>query len=115
MALKPIQFDANEAKNIWQMIIWRMRAHRISPQQLASRTGYSINLILRGIKGEATIVTDEFLRNCLRVFGLTSGRINPKNPVDINNQMSREECIQLLSPPPAMPTGEKRFWEYEEE
>jgi hypothetical protein len=111
MFLKPIQFDANEAKSVWQIIIWNLNVHRITPQQLAQYTGYSINLIMRGIKGEAALVTDGFLRNCVAVFGKTSGRIDPHNPLNINDQMTREECIRLLSPPPAMPTGQKNFWE----
>jgi hypothetical protein len=109
--LKSIQYDVNDIMSIWQIIIWRMNEYKVGPRKLAELTGYSIAIILKGVYGEPALITDDFLRKCVRAFRLTNGRIDPKNPTDINNILTREECISILRPPPAMPPYGKNFWE----
>lgn len=111
MVIQLTESEINELKNIWQIIIWRMDVHKITPQRLAILTEYSLNFILKGIKGEAALITDTFLRNCVTVFGVTNSRTDLKKNMNVNHQLSREECIDLLKPPPAMPPNKKHFWE----
>jgi hypothetical protein len=78
MFVKPAPVDPNEIKNIWQIIIWNMRVHHITPEQLATSAEYSIQLIKKGINGEAALITDNFLNKCVKVFRLTNGRVDMK-------------------------------------
>jgi hypothetical protein len=96
MSLKLIPFDENESKSIWKHIVERASARGFSPHELARLTGYSILRIQKGFNGEAAEVTDGFLRSCVFLFGLVSGRIEWNNPEDISLKLSREECIRLL-------------------
>jgi hypothetical protein len=109
--LKSLQYDVNDVKSLWQIIVWRMKIHRIGPKQLAQLTSYSLAIIFKGINGEAALITDNFLRRCVVAFGLTDGRIDTNNPEDIDIHLTREECISILRPPPAMPSYNNNDWE----
>jgi len=104
------QDQINAIKNIWQAILFRMNERRITPSDLADRTGYRRELIERGIKGEIIPVTLDFLRDCVTVFGLTSGRA--KYYEDTAEILSIGECVSLIKPPPAMSPKQGNFWEY---
>lgn len=114
MAFNRAIYDPDDNASIWKIIIRNMNIYRIKPSQLAQLTGYSIFLIIKGVKGEAALITDDFLRNCVEVFGSTSGRIDRKISIKTSSKLTRQECIDALRPPPAMPTGEKNFWENDE-
>lgn len=99
--------DLNENKNMWQAIRYRMNERKIAPYELAKRTGYSINLIIKGTKGEAALLTEEFVRNCISVFQLTNSRTDDGS----GGILSLDECLGLLKPKPAMPSGDGNFWD----
>ena len=99
----------NEIKNIWQTIRLRMNEHRITPAELANRTGYKREHIERGVNGELIPITLDFLRDCVTAFGLTSGRT--KHYEDTVEILSSYECISLIKPRPAMPPKQGNFWE----
>ena len=103
------QDQINAIKDIWQAIRFRMNERRIIPSDLAHRTGYRREHIERGIKGEIIPVTLDFLRDCVTVFGLTSGRA--KYYEDTAEILLIGECVSLLKPPPAMPPRQGNFWE----
>jgi hypothetical protein len=92
--------------SIWQNILGRLNAHRITPNELALKTTYSIQKIERGIKGEHISITLEFLNDCVFAFGLADGR--KRNGA--SNQ-TWEQCIELLKPPAEMPPKKANFWE----
>jgi len=110
MRITPSQDDINERKGIWQAICWRMNVHKVPPKELAHQTPYSQDLIERGIGGEAVPITLDFLRDCVKAFGLASGRAkNHEKPTDI---LSYGKCVELLKPSPAMPPRQGNFWDY---
>jgi hypothetical protein len=111
MAYSTPIYDLEDNASIWKIILMNMNIHRITPRQLAQRTEYSIFFIFKGVKGETALITDEFLRKCVEVFGSANGRIDPYNPINPSSHLTRQECIDVLRPPSAMPTGEKNFWE----
>ena len=105
-----IQDQINAIRDIWQAIRFRMNERRITPTDLALRTGYQREHIENGIRGEIIPVTLNFLRGCVAVFGLTSARAEPyENTAEL---LSLGECVSLLKPTPAMPPREGNFWEY---
>lgn len=110
MRIIPSQDDINERKDIWQTIRWRMNERRFTPKDLANRTQYSQDLIERGIRGEPIPITPPFLLDCVTAFGLTSGRT--KYYEETADDLSYNECVELLKPPPAMPPRQSNFWEY---
>ena len=110
--IKLNQEEINRKKDIWQIIRWRMNAHRITPEELAKRTHFSKELIERGINGEPMPITSPFLHDCVNAFGLTSARA--KFFEETVDELSDEACIKLLKPEPAMPPRQGNFWEYQE-
>jgi hypothetical protein len=114
MISKYIAYDPSEILTLWQMIIWRMEVHRITPNKLAELTSYSLAMILKGVRGEAALITDPFLQKCVVAFGLVEGRINSSDNTHVANQFTRQQCIEILKPQPAMPPNEKHFWENDE-
>jgi hypothetical protein len=110
MRLTPSQKNINERKDIWKAVCWRMNERRIMPQELARMTGYSKNLIEKGICGDPVPVTEDFLQNCVTAFGLTNARaMYFEDTLDI---LSHDELVQLIKPPPAMPPRQGNFWDY---
>jgi len=107
MRITPTQDDINERKDIWQAIRWRMNERRITPQSLARRTGYSQDLIERGISGEPVPIR-HVLRSFVEAFGLRSGRFYEET-VD---SLTDDTCKKLLKPTPAMPPRQGNFWDY---
>jgi hypothetical protein len=100
----------SQIKNVWQSIRWRMNERRLTPLELHYKTGYSVEHIERGTAGDLIPITSDFLRNCVVVFGLISGRTKYyEETVDI---LTYEECVDLLKPPPAMPPRQGNFWDY---
>ena len=109
MRITPNQDEINHRKDMWQVILWRMNAHRIEPKELANRTSYSQDFIERGISGEPVPITFPFLCNCVEAFGL-SGR--GKYYEDTIETRSNSEVEELLKPPPEMPPKTGNFWDY---
>lgn len=104
------QDQSSEIKNIWQAICLRMNERRLTPADLAYKTGYSKNHIERGIEGEPIPITDDFIHKCVMAFGLTSGRARYyEETVDI---LSYDECVKLIKPAPSMPHRQGNFWDY---
>lgn len=60
MGIMPHLEQRNEIKNVWQIIRWRLNVHRITPQQLSFKTGYSRDRIERGLKGEPIEIGTDF-------------------------------------------------------
>jgi len=105
------QGQINEIKNIWQAIRWRLNERRLTPTGLAYQTGYSKKHIERGIRGEAAPITIDFLRDCVMAFGLPlSGRTKCYEEKMVDN-LSWDECVRLIKPPPAMPPRQGNFWD----
>ncbi|MBI4285206.1 MAG: hypothetical protein HY670_04800 [Chloroflexi bacterium] len=100
----------NRIRDIWQYILDRMRERRITPERLSSLTGYPVDRIRRGIKGEPVEITDDFLRECVMAFGLTSGRT--RSYEETVDTLSFDECVNMLKPPPAMPPRQGNFWDW---
>lgn len=113
MIRKPIEYDPAELKNIWQMIRWRMNERQVGPHQLAEFAEYPIGRIQSGLKGEAAEITDTFLQHCAELFGLTSARNESSEKASAT--LTRQECIDLLKPPPAMPPLKANFWENDDD
>jgi hypothetical protein len=88
-----------------------MNVHRVSPEQLASKTHYSKELIERGISGELIPIPSVFLHNCVSAFGLTSARTRFFEETE--DLLSDEECVSLLKPKPEMPPRQGDFWDYQ--
>lgn len=101
--------DPDKLRNIWQILCYRMNIHQKTPQRLSELTGYPVIHIKKGIKGEAAPITDVFLQKCVTAFSLASGRGGSGEQVSIT--LTREECINLLKPPSAMPPTQGNFWE----
>ena len=111
MKLIPDQAQINKRKDDWQKIRWRMNERRITPQKLGRRTPYSLDLIERGIKGEPIPITDDFIHKCVIAFNLTSSRA--KYYEETVDDLSYDECIELIGPPPAMPPRQGNFWDWD--
>ena len=111
MRITPDQVQINQTKSIWQAIRWRMNERRLTPTGLAARTGYSKNEIERGIGGEPVEIGVDFLRDCVLAFGLTSGRRKYFEETGVEN-LSWDECVKLIKPPPAVPPRQGNFWDY---
>lgn len=103
--------DTTKLKNIWQIIRTRINERRIFPERLAMLTLYPIKLIQRGLEGEAAPITLTFLQKCVAVLNLTSGRNESYEKATAT--LTWDECIDLLKPSSAMPSGEGNFWERE--
>ena len=102
--------DKNQVKSDWQAIRNRMNERRIDPTKLARLAGYSEIEIRKGIGGDPIPITASFLRNAVRAFSLVSARAKSLGE-DPLNYLSYEDCMELIRPRPAMPTGERDFWE----
>jgi len=109
MRVTPTQDEINHRKDVWQVIKWRMNVHGVNPKKLAYLTPYSQDLIEKGINGESVPITSDFLRTCVMVFGLTSGR--SKYYEETVEMLSDEQIEALLRPSPAMPPRQSNFWE----
>ena len=102
-----------EIRGIWQMICCQMNQHRVDPVRLAAATPYSLEHIERGIAGEVIPVTLPFLRACVGVLGILGGRTEPKDRyTKREDNLSYEECLELLEPTPVMPPRQGNYWEW---
>lgn len=108
MIRRPVEHDPAEERTNWQILRWRMNVHRVTPQRLAEYAEYPIWRIERGLRGQPATLTDEFLRHCVSLFGLTSGR--NEGSESASDSLTRAECIDLLKPPKAMPPQQVDFW-----
>jgi len=119
MIVKPTRDEINQRKSDWKIITNRMNIHRITPEELASKTPYSLDLIKKGISGEPIPITREFVRDCvIKAFRLLEvemdGRIKDVNYVKPVMDLSYEEYMERMKPPPAMPPKQGNFWEWDE-
>ena len=115
MQITPSQDDINEIREIWYWICRQMNEHRITPQVLASRTGYSQESIERGISGEPVPVRHDLLSfvKALGLLGITKD--NRANYYEVTEDVpSYDKCKELLKPPAAMPPRQGNFWEYDD-
>jgi hypothetical protein len=112
MRLIPNEEDLNHRREMWQVIRWRMNAHRIDPEKLAKLTSYSKYSIERGIEGEPEPITFPFLCGCVKAFGIPSGR--GKYFGDLLENRTIPELEDMLRPPPAMPPSQNDFWKRQE-
>ena len=109
MKRTPTGDEINHRKDMWQTIAWQMNTCRVTPGELARQTPYSQDLIERGVGGEPVPITSAFLRNCVRAFGLVSGRTEYNaDPVE---NLPAGELESILKPPPEMPPRQGNFWE----
>ena len=115
----PTQDEINQRKDGWKIIANRMNIHHVTPEELASKTPYSQNLIKKGIGGEPIPITKEFARDCvIKAFKLREveidGRIKDVNYAKPVDDLSYEDYMELMKPPPAMPPKQGNFWEWDE-
>ena len=108
--MKDDQGRINYIHSIWQAIRWRMNERRITPEELALKTGYSKDHVERGLVGEPIPITKMFLNRAAMAFGLTSGRA--KYYEDTTEILTYEELVDLIMPKPAMPPRQGDFWNY---
>ncbi len=115
MSMTPSQDDINERREIWYWIRFRMNERRITPQKLASRTGYSQERIERGISGEPVAI-----RHALPTFVRALGLLGLKSASratfyeGTEDVPSYDKCKELLKPPAAMPPRQGNFWDYDD-
>ena len=108
MAMRPVtQEDLCEMIDIWQYVRQRMNEYRVTPEELAQRIGLSEEYVRQSVRGEPRAFRP-YLRRLVDAFGLTSGRAGPG--IRTADNLSDDECIQLLKPPPGMPHP-KDFWD----
>ena len=106
------QEQSDEITSIWEAIRSRMNERKVDPESLAQGTRYSLHNIEEGLKGEVVPLTLGFLRDCVRVLRLASGRI--KYFEETEDILSYDECVDLLKPKPMMPPHQSNFWEWHE-
>ncbi len=109
MKRTPAEDEINHRKDMWQTIAWQMNTHRVAPEELARQTPYSRDLIERGVGGEPVPITSAFMRNCVKAFGLVSGRTEYN--VDPVQNLPASELESILKPPPEIPLRQGNFWE----
>lgn len=110
MTEENMKSDPAETKIAWHYIAERMGIHKITPEKLAYSSGSSLDRIQKGIKEGIVDCPTSFLKACLRTFGLTSAR-DEGNEKAID-YLTRQECIDLLRPPPSMPPMRRNPWEF---
>lgn len=94
--------------NTWQGIDYWMRERSITPQALATATGYPKDRIERGLRGEPEPLPSYFLHGCVNVFVLTSARARFFEETD--DILSDQECMAILRRPPP-PHRQSRLWD----
>lgn len=104
MGINPNQFPI-----IWRAIRWWMKRKQIKPATLSRLTGYSIERIQKGIRGETEWLSSDFVHACVDVFGLRNAR--NRSIEDTADVLTDEECIQLLISPLTTPPDQGSFWE----
>ena len=106
---------SGRAMSDWQKIRWWMNAHKISPIELATVTGFNQDFIERGLKGEPLSIPIGFLRNIATNWLFKACRTDKKTfscPVD---DMTYDQLMDHIGPPPAMPPRQGNFWEWDDD
>ncbi len=109
MGVTSEQDRINKIKNTWQGIGFWMNKRGIGPQALANATGYSIDRIERGLRGEREPLSSDFLHACVNAFGLISARAKFFEETD--EILGDDECMELLGPLPAVPPRQGKLWD----
>jgi len=108
MIKQPTEHDLNERIKIWGYVNHWMKKLRISPIQLAQRTGLSQDSIERGISGLPEPVMHK-LPDLVDAFGLVSSR--QKSFEDTSDILSLSECKELLKSPSTMSHYQGSLWD----
>ena len=111
MRVLPNKEELEHRKFVWKNIQWRMNVHRVTPDGLSGSTGYSTDVIVRGINGEAIPLTHNFLVGCTEAFNLRSNRL--RHIEDTPDELSDDELEEMLKPEPKMPPKQGNFWDIE--
>ena len=104
--------EVDDLTDGWKIILQQMREHRVTPDELARRTLYPIDLINKGIRGEYAPITHGFLVACVKIFGSFDTRQDPYG--QLIDTMSDDDLWRLLKPKAAMPPRQGNFWEWDD-
>lgn len=99
----------NQIPIIWQGIAWWMKEKNISPAEIAPKTGFSIERLVKGIKGEFVWLSSNQLTLFVDYFGLRNAR--NRSYEDIADILSDEECIDLLTAPLREQPRQRNLWD----
>ncbi len=104
-----MEISESQSVIIWEAIKFWIKENNLSIplfslQTAGTRPPYPPDRIARGIKGGSERISSDFLHTCVRVFGLV-----PARQRGLGDNLSDEECINLLTAPLRKNTEQSKF------